>query len=147
MGEAVLADGTILDNMSTLRKDNTGYDLKQLFIGSEGSLGVVTGVSINTPVKPSSVNVAFLACPSYEDVVKTFRSAKRELGEILSAFEFLDALTLDTVLEHLPGARHPLESESPFYVLFETAGSNDEHDKDKLETYLGNVLGGSVTDG
>ncbi|KAJ2402840.1 D-lactate ferricytochrome c oxidoreductase, partial [Coemansia sp. RSA 2531] len=66
--EVVLPDGTILDNLSTLRKDNTGYDLKQMFIGSEGTLGVITGVSVATPQRPSAVNVAVLGVPSYECV-------------------------------------------------------------------------------
>ncbi|KAJ2766128.1 D-lactate ferricytochrome c oxidoreductase, partial [Coemansia nantahalensis] len=66
--EVVLPDGTVLDNLSTLRKDNTGYDLKQLFIGSEGTLGVITGVSIATPRRPSAVNVAVLGVPSYAGV-------------------------------------------------------------------------------
>jgi FAD/FMN-containing dehydrogenase len=82
--EVVLPNGTILDNLRTLRKDNTGYDLKQLFIGSEGTLGVITGACILCPPKPSSVNVAFLACPTYEFVQTTFVRAKQLLGEILS---------------------------------------------------------------
>ena len=63
--EAVLADGTILNNMQTLPKDNTGYDLKQLFIGAEGTLGVVTGVAIHCPSESSAVHLAYLAVPSY----------------------------------------------------------------------------------
>lgn len=65
---AVLADGTILDNMQTLPKDNTGYDLKQLFIGAEGTLGIVTGVVVHCPAESSSVHVSYLAIPSYDAV-------------------------------------------------------------------------------
>ena len=68
--EAVLADGTILNNMQTLPKDNTGYDLKQLFIGAEGTLGIVTGAAIHCPSQPSAVNVAYLAVPSYDAVTQ-----------------------------------------------------------------------------
>lgn len=68
--QAVLADGTVLDNLSTLRKDNTGYDLKQLFIGAEGSLGIVTAVSLLAPFKPKSVQVAMMALPSFEALLQ-----------------------------------------------------------------------------
>ncbi|KAJ1649085.1 D-lactate ferricytochrome c oxidoreductase, partial [Coemansia sp. RSA 25] len=79
--EVVLPDGTVLDNLSTLRKDNTGYDLKQLFIGSEGTLGVITGVSVATPQRPSAVNVAVLGVPTYECVQRAFKLARKRCGE------------------------------------------------------------------
>lgn len=137
--EVVLASGEILNTLSTLRKDNTGYDLKQLFIGSEGSLGVITGVSVLCPPKPKSVNVVFLAVPSFEHCQRILTAAKQQLGEILSAFEFLDALSFQMVLNiQTARVRHPLPSEtkSPFYVLFETHGSNAEHDKSKVDAFL-----------
>ena len=82
--EAVLPDGSVLDTLSTIRKDNTGYDLKQLFIGSEGSLGIITAVSIITPRRPKAVGVALLGLNRFEDVQRTFLSAKEHLCEILS---------------------------------------------------------------
>lgn len=88
--EVVLPNGKIVNQLSTLRKDNTGYDIKQLFIGSEGTLGIITAVSIATPKKPKAVNVALLAVDGYERVLEVFKGAKGELGEILSAFEFFD---------------------------------------------------------
>src|SRR5215469_16804341 len=84
--EAVLPDGTILDDLCRLRKNNTGYDLKQLFIGAEGTIGVVTGVSIHCPRRSPAVNVAFVGLESYEKVRQTFREARSSLSEILSAF-------------------------------------------------------------
>ncbi|GAV72206.1 FAD_binding_4 domain-containing protein/FAD-oxidase_C domain-containing protein [Cephalotus follicularis] len=135
--EAVLANGEVLDMLGTLRKDNTGYDLKHLFIGSEGSLGIVTKVSILTPPKLSSVNVAFLACRDYSSCQKLLQEAKRRLGEILSAFEFLDEESLNLVLNHLEGVRNPLPpSMHKFYVLIETTGSDESNDKEKLEAFL-----------
>lgn len=95
--EVVLADGTVLDLMSDVRKDNTGYDLKQLFIGAEGTLGVVTGVSILTAQRPTASGLLMLACPSYDAVNRTFVSAKSALGSILTAFEFMDGPTMDMV--------------------------------------------------
>ncbi|KAJ1679645.1 D-lactate ferricytochrome c oxidoreductase, partial [Spiromyces aspiralis] len=120
--EAVLPDGTIIDNLTTLPKDSTGYDMKQLFIGAEGSLGIVTGVSIMTPPKPTATNVAVLGVPDYQSVQKAFRHVRRDLGEILSAFEFWDARCMQTVLGHHQ-LRNPLSSEFSFYVLVETSGS------------------------
>lgn len=147
--EAVLANGTVLDMLGTLRKDNTGYDLKHLFIGSEGSLGVVTKVSILTPPKMSSVNLAFLACKDYVSCQNLLLEAKRKLGEILSAFEFLDKQAMDLVLNHLEGVRNPLPpSMHNFYVLIETTGSDESYDKEKLEAFLlGSMEGGLISDG
>ncbi|KAG9132286.1 hypothetical protein Leryth_012957 [Lithospermum erythrorhizon] len=147
--EAVLANGTVLDMLGTLRKDNTGYDLKHLFIGSEGSLGIVTKVSILTPIKLSSVNVAFLACKDYVSCQNLLVEAKRKLGEILSAFEFLDVHAMNLTLEHLEGARNPLPSSMHnFYVLIETTGSAESYDREKLEAFLMDAVeNGLVTDG
>ncbi|KAL4155259.1 hypothetical protein PRNP1_007369 [Phytophthora ramorum] len=146
--EAVLADGTVVDCLSTMRKDNTGYDLKQLFIGSEGTLGVVTKVSILTPPRSSSKNVALLACEDFESVQKAFVEAKKNLGEVLSAVEFMDRQSLDMVLTQQDWTKDPLETPSPFYVLIETSGSNTDHDMEKLEAYLEDVMGsGVVVDG
>ncbi|GMH35605.1 hypothetical protein BSKO_03473 [Bryopsis sp. KO-2023] len=139
--EVVLANGEVLDLLQTLRKDNTGYDLKQLFIGSEGTLGVVSGVSILCPPLPTSTNVCFLACPDFPSVVKTFTLAKRKLGEILSATEFLDRESLFMSLTHLSNVRNPLPEENrPFYVLIETSGSEEQHDKEKLDRFLEAVV-------
>ncbi|KAM7516190.1 hypothetical protein LguiA_005773 [Lonicera macranthoides] len=147
--EAVLANGTVLDMLGTLRKDNTGYDLKHLFIGSEGSLGIISKVSILTPPKLSSVNLAFLACKDYFSCQKLLLEAKRRLGEILSAFEFLDSHALDLVLKHLDGVRNPLPpSMHNFYVLIETTGSDESSDKQKLEAFLIHSMeGGLISDG
>ncbi|XP_059640706.1 D-2-hydroxyglutarate dehydrogenase, mitochondrial isoform X2 [Cornus florida] len=147
--EAVLANGTVLDMLGTLRKDNTGYDLKHLFIGSEGSLGIVTKVSILTPPKMSSVHLAFLACKDYISCQNLLLEAKRKLGEILSAFEFLDSHSMDLVLHHLDGVRNPLPpSMHNFYVLIETTGSDEAFDKEKLEAFLlRSMESGLISDG
>ncbi|CAI2198893.1 3859_t:CDS:2, partial [Funneliformis geosporum] len=139
--EAILPDGTILDNLSTLRKDNTGYDLKQLFIGSEGTLGIITGVSISTPRRPRAVNVAVLGINSFQNVQKAFMTSKDELSEILSAFEFWDMNALNLLKTHnIQGTKFPLEDHYPFYVLVEISGSNKSHDDEKLHNFLENLL-------
>lgn len=140
--EAVKADGEIVDLLSTLKKDNTGYHLKHLFIGSEGSLGMVTKVSIHCPPKPSAVNLAFLGVTTFEDVLSTYCRAKKELGEILSSFELIDAKSLEVVTHHLK-----LESpipEFPFYILIETHGSNQNHDEEKLNNFLQSAMDKNV---
>ncbi|KAJ1891444.1 D-lactate ferricytochrome c oxidoreductase [Kickxella alabastrina] len=145
--EVVLPDGTILDNLSTLRKDNTGYDLKQLFIGSEGSLGVITGVSVITPQRSSAVNVTVLGVTSYENVQRAFVLARKRCGEILSAYEFWDATCMGAVLHH-QSLKNPLSAEFPFYVLIETSGSNKDHDDEKMGGLLEELLEeGIVEDG
>ncbi|GAB4847483.1 D-2-hydroxyglutarate dehydrogenase, mitochondrial, variant 3 [Ancistrocladus abbreviatus] len=147
--EVVLANGTVLDMLGTLRKDNTGYDLKHLFIGSEGSLGIVTKVSILTPPKLSAINIAFLACYDYFSCQKLLLEAKRKLGEVLSAFEFLDSQAMDLALNHLEGVRNPLPpSIHNFYVLIETTGSDESYDKEKLEAFLFHSMeSGLISDG
>lgn len=144
--EAVLADGTIMDCLATVRKDNTGYDLKQLFIGSEGTLGIITALSILTPPKPMSVNVAFMGCASFEQARRVYSGARAKLGEILSAVEFLDSKCMDLVEKHL-GYRRPIQSAN-FYTLVETSGSSDQHDKEKLTDFLEHLSAeGCIEDG
>lgn len=145
--EAVLADGTVVDSLSTLRKNNTGYDLKQLFVGSEGSIGVVTGVSVLCPPRPKAVNVAYFGVESYEQLCRAYKEAKGKLSEILSAFELMDGRTQQLV-HSTSGNKYPLEGEYPFYCLVETSGSNEEHDMAKLEAFLEHIMGeGIVADG
>jgi FAD/FMN-containing dehydrogenase len=138
--EAVLANGEVLDCLSGLRKDNTGYDLKQMFIGSEGSLGLITAVSILAPTAPAAQNVALLACDTFDDVLATFAAAKSGLGEILSAFEFFDNQAMEVTLGHGDGLSRPFETETGFYCLVETSGSNEDHDQEKLMAFLEGVL-------
>jgi D-2-hydroxyglutarate dehydrogenase len=134
--EVVLANGEVIDSLSTVRKDNTGTDIKQLFIGSEGTLGVVTQLSLLTPPLPPCVHVMFLGVDSFAKVLEVSSLAKSRMADILSAVEFLDRGALGVVLKQLKGARDPLEKECPFYVLIETSGFNDAHDREKVESFL-----------
>nr|XP_002131340.1 D-2-hydroxyglutarate dehydrogenase, mitochondrial-like [Ciona intestinalis] len=136
--EAVLADGTVLDCLSKLRKDNTGYDIKQLMIGSEGTLGFVTAVSILCPQKPKSVNVVFLGVDKFEDLLLLLRKAKQDLGEILSAVEFVDSDCIGLVGKHLKLV-NPI-GEYEFYMLIETSGSNSQHDEEKLSSFVEDII-------
>lgn len=141
--EAVLPDGTIVNDLSTLRKNNTGYDLKQLFIGSEGTIGIITGVSIICPKRSNAVNVAYFGLPSFDHVKKAFVEAKSQLSEILSAFELMDGRS-QSFVHRVTGNKRPLEGDHPFYCLIETSGSNAEHDSEKLESFLEHVMGSEI---
>jgi FAD/FMN-containing dehydrogenase len=145
--ESVLADGTILDGLNVCRKDNTGFDYKQLLIGSEGTLAVITKAVILTPTLPTSTNVALLAVERYESIARIFSRAKQDLGEILSAFEFWDDGS-QKLLDEYMSAKLPIEARTPFYVLIETSGSNAVHDGEKMSNLLTDLqVDGSVVDG
>ncbi|KAL5117469.1 D-lactate ferricytochrome c oxidoreductase [Pleosporales sp. CAS-2024a] len=137
--EAVLPDGSIMDDLSKLRKNNTGYDLKQLFIGGEGTIGIITKISIMCPRRSPAVNVAYFGLQSYDHVQKAFREAKGQLSEILSAFELMDGRT-QKLVNRVKGKPMPLDGEYPFYCLIETSGSNSDHDGEKLEKFLEHVM-------
>lgn len=121
-----------------MKKDNTGYHLKHLFIGSEGTLGIVTKVSIQCPPKPKSMNLAFLGLESFEKILDTYMEAKIQLSEILSSFEMIDAQSLEVVTHHLK-LKSPI-GKYPFYVLIETHGCSNKHDEEKLNKLLEHVM-------
>ncbi|KAF2728392.1 D-lactate dehydrogenase 2 mitochondrial precursor [Polyplosphaeria fusca] len=143
--EAVLPDGTILDDLSTLRKNNTGYDLKQLFIGGEGTIGIITGISILTPQRSPAINVAYFGLASYEKTQQAFREAKGQLSEILSAFELMDGNS-QHIVNKVTGKKMPLEGDHPFYCLIETSGSNTDHDSEKLQAFLEHVMENDIVE-
>ncbi|KAG5874101.1 hypothetical protein JTB14_005897 [Gonioctena quinquepunctata] len=132
--EVVKANGDIIDCMSSLKKDNTGYHLKNIFIGSEGTLGFITKVALQCPPRPRNISVAFLGLQNFPKVLETFKRAKQELGEILSAFEVLDTPTMEFVNERL-SMNSPIGT-YPYYLVIETSGSNEEHDSEKLHSFL-----------
>jgi len=108
--------------------------LKQLFIGSEGTIGIITAISILCPRRSSSTNVAVFSLPSYKHVLKVFGETKSHLGEILSAFEFFDAASYKLVKDHHKEngdeVKKVFDQEGEFYVLVETSGSNADHDEE-----------------
>jgi FAD/FMN-containing dehydrogenase len=140
--EVVLADGRVLDHMTALRKDNTGYDLKQLFIGAEGTLGVITAAVLKLFPKPARRATAFAAVPSPAAAVALLSRLQAATGGLVSAFEIMPRIGLELVVAHIPGARDPLSAPSPWYVLAE-ATSAAQFD---LDTVFEAVLAESVTD-
>ncbi|WP_119272873.1 FAD-binding oxidoreductase [Taklimakanibacter deserti] len=119
--EVVLADGSVLDMLNPLRKDNTGYDLKQLFIGSEGTLGVVTAASLKLASRPKETVTVWLAVTAAEDVLTLFSRLGDRFGELISAFELLTADCVDNVLGGISGVQSPLSAPHPLHLLIEVA--------------------------
>lgn len=125
--KAVLADGTILDDMKALRKDNTGYDLKQIFIGSEGTLGIITEAAILCPKIPTDSSVALFACDSFDQVTHILKKAKQFIGDNLTAIEYFDGSCNQVVHDNL-GHENPLGYNHKYYVITEVSdfGSGEE---------------------
>jgi FAD/FMN-containing dehydrogenase len=121
--KAVLPNGDILDNMTTLRKDNTGYDLKQLFIGAEGTLGIITECAILCGPQAKNKNMVLLSCRTFEDVLKIQKKAKADLSDILRAFEFMDWESVDIVVTQSKKSNYPFTVPYKFFCLVETASS------------------------
>ena len=138
--EAVLADGTVVSSMNRLIKNNTGYDLKQLFIGSEGTLGVVTRAVLRLRPKPASQNTAFLAVESFEALPKLLRYLEAELSGTLSAFEVMWPEFYRFVTTEPAKGRSILPAGSAYYVLAEMLGSHPEADAERFEAVLGGAL-------
>lgn len=146
--EAVLPDGTRLDQLSGLRKDNTGYDIKQLLIGAEGTLGIVTAASLRLAPRPEVVATAFVALPDAEAALALLARLRRDTGGAVDSFELMPRLGLDLVLRHIPGARDPLAASHPWYVLVEATSSRaGDPLADVLEAGLAEaVAAGEVAD-
>jgi FAD/FMN-containing dehydrogenase len=138
--EVVLADGRVWNGLRTLRKDNTGYDLKNLFIGAEGTLGVITAASLKLFPKPQARATAFLALPSPQEALDLLNLAKAEAGSQLTTFELMPRFGLDVVLRHAPGTRDPLSGPSHWYVLMELSSPGLEGLDATMETLLEKAL-------
>lgn len=141
--EVVLSDGTILSSMQPMLKNNAGYDLKQLFIGSEGTLGVITRAVLRLFPEPLSCNTALVALETFDQVIAFLTSMQQELAGNLSAFEvmwqnYFAAVTIE-------GAhRAPLDSEYPFYILIETEGTDPVTDEERFNKALENAFANGV---
>jgi FAD/FMN-containing dehydrogenase len=145
--EAVLPDGTIWSGLTGLRKDNTGYDLKQLLIGAEGTLGIITAATLKLFPRPARMEVAFCGVNSVEDAVKFLGMAKKASGGALTAFEIMPALALEFVLATIPGARDPLEAKHPWYIVCEMSFGRSDGARETMEDALGRAFeDGLVTD-
>ena len=134
--EVVLPDGTIVRNLNKMLKNNAGYDLKQLFIGSEGTLGVITRAVLRLFPKPGCTMAALCALPSYEATVQFLGAARKGLGPLLSAFEVMWLDYWRVATERVAGVRNPIGGEYPFYVLVEAQGMEEAIDAPRFEAWL-----------
>jgi len=124
--EVVLPDGRVWDGLRGLRKDNTGYDLKQLFLGAEGTLGIITAAVLRLHPRPSASVTAWIALKSATAAVELLATLHEKLGDRLSAFELLARSCVDAVLKFAPATQDPLGAVHPWYVLTEIADSGEE---------------------
>ena len=142
--EAVLPDGTIWNGLRKLRKDNTGYCLRQLFVGSEGTLGIITAAVLKLVPRPKEIAVAFCAVETVDAALALFARFQAHDAAAISAFELMSGLGTSFVLKHIPNAVLPVEQPAPFYVLVELATPRPNAG---LRASLEEVLEGALTDG
>ncbi|XKH60018.1 FAD-binding oxidoreductase [Halomonas sediminis] len=121
--EVVLPDGRVWNNLSTLHKDNRGVDLKQLFLGSEGTLGIVTGAVLKLSPRPTQSRTALLGLPSVAAVIDLYGHARRDCSDLLCAFELIPRRCLELAMEATPNLGDPLDAPYPWYVLMEVSAS------------------------
>ncbi len=122
--EVVLPTGEIWDGLRRLKKDNTGYDLRDLFIGSEGTLGIITGAVLKLFPKPLGHQVAFAGLKSPADALKLFERASTLCGSALTGFELMPRIGVEFTAKHIPGVRDPLETPHPWYALIDISSSD-----------------------
>jgi len=135
--EVVLPDGRIWKGLKGLRKDNTGYDLKHLFLGSEGTLGIITAAVLKLFPLPRAKETALIALPDLESVAQLLSRTKALCGDSLSAFEFISQLAMSLVTHHVDGVSDPFEGEHAMYVLLELTSPNEKADlRADLESLL-----------
>ena len=130
--EVVLADGRIWNGLRRLKKDNTGYDLKQLFIGGEGTLGIVTAAVLKLFPQPKGQAVAYAGLQSPKAALRLLHAMRDAAGTALTGFEIMPRLGLEFVLKHRPGSRDPLAGPHPWYVLAEVSSSRSQADAAQL---------------
>ena len=146
--EAVLANGTVISSMNTLLKNNSGFDLKQLFIGTEGVLGLITRIVFRLQPRPQSHNVALLACNDYEQVIGLLDQARRLLGGMLCGFEVMWDSYFHEVVAPRGRLSTPVEPIYRFYIILEATGSHSGTDDEAFETALAEMFdSGLVADG
>jgi len=150
--EVVLADGRVLHNLNKLKKDNTGYDLKNLFIGSEGTLGIITAASLRLVPRPRSIETAFVGVPSPQAAVDLLGIASERTAGGVTSFELMARSGVDAVVKHDAASRNPLAGPHPWYVLIELSSQARSGLREVLEEILaegqqkGLVLDATIAD-
>lgn len=143
--EVVLADGRVLNALSKLKKDNTGYDLRNLFIGAEGTLGIITAATLKLFPRPRAVETAYVGLKSPEAALKLLSISRNEAAGALTSFELLGDIAVDFSIRHGIDIRDPLTSKHPWYVLMELSSSRDDA-RDTLEAILTKGMEDGIVD-
>lgn len=142
--EVVLADGTVWDGLRSLRKDTAGYDMKQVFIGSEGTLGIITAATLRLYPEPGETRTAMLAIPGPGQAIELLGFLRRRLGDCIQAFELVSDICLQLVTRHVPDTRHPFDSAYEWYVQIEIVTGGDP---ERVESVLADAMSsGQVLD-
>lgn len=144
--EFVLADGTVVNSLNKLVKNNAGYDLKQLLIGSEGTLGVVTRAVLRLRPKPLSRASAVIGLGDVDAAAELLVRARAQLGDQVAAFEVMWPDYYDLMVDHEPSVRAPLAGRHGMYVLFETQGYAKGQDEERFADFLGEMLEGGLVE-
>src|ERR1700728_3685419 len=142
--EAVLADGQVFDGLKSLRKDNTGYDLKSLLVGSEGTLGVITAATLKLWPQMRSSATAMVAIAAPADAIRLLGVLKAEAGERLSSFELLPRIAIELTMRHVSGVTDPLTTVYPWYILCELTSAAVEPLSELLQQILADAAERSV---
>ena len=147
--EVVLPNGDVWNRLRALKKDNTGYDLKHLFIGAEGTLGIITKAVIKVWPKPKDIATAWLAIPSVQAAVDLLSESHSASEDSVTSFEIMHRLSLDGVFKHVPGTQDPMPHtatrESPWYILTEWSSTRPKPEggegmAERMETFLANAM-------
>jgi FAD/FMN-containing dehydrogenase len=146
--EVVLPDGRILDGLKPLRKDNTGYDLRDLFMGAEGTLGVITAAACKLFSRPASTVTAFVGITDPQQAVSLLSRLRTFTGDAVSTFELIPRIALELVLEHIPNTANPLDQRYDWHVLVEIGmGRHDESLRGAIESELAAAMeAGQIAD-
>jgi len=145
--EVVLADGRIMHLLSKLKKDNTGYDLRHIFVGAEGTLGIITAAVLKLFPRPRAVETAFIGVPSPAAAVKLLNLARARTGGTVTTFELIVRDAIGFAVRHGHGVRDPLSRAHPWYVLMEVSSQNNEGLHESVEQLLADAIKqGLVTD-
>ena len=143
--EVVLADGRVLNALSKLKKDNTGYDLRNLFIGAEGTLGIITAATLKLFPKPRAIETAFVGLTSPAQALKLLTIAQNEAAGSLTSFELLADIAVDFSVRHGIDVRNPMAGQHPWYVLMELSSARDDA-RDTLESILSSGMEDGIVD-
>jgi FAD/FMN-containing dehydrogenase len=142
--EVVLADGRVLRGLKSLRKDNTGYDVKSMFIGAEGTLGVITAAALKLFPRPRDTATTLVGIATPQHALELLAHLKRAAGDALTTFELMPRFAVELTVEHIPGVANPLDQRATWYVLAELTSPNP---RQRLAELLGDALQEAATAG